>query len=482
MKKEFILNILFLLVINLLVKPLYIFGIDAQVQNTVKPEEYKLYFAFFSLAYIFQVVNDFGIHSFNSSYLSQNRAKTEYLLSNILGVKILLAFAFFCLASIAYYFLAYTLETYKLFLLVASILVLMSFSLYLRSNLTANGLFRVDSILSVTDKLLMIGILGYYLYISKASSFNIYYFVYAQIIAFAMTCLVALFVLRLEKIMISIRFSLKFLKKLVRKTFPFALIYLLMVAYSRTDGVMLERMIQNDDGYEVGAYAACYRLLDAANMFAYLFVGLLLPMLAYQIGKKQVIKPLIWLGLRIMIIVACLGAYSLIFHSNDFLSFIYDRADDYYNQVNVLLMLSFIAIAIAYIFGTSVVAEGRVMPLNAVFAAALILNIVLNLWLIPQYKALGAAYATLITQVLSLIGQIIVCQKSLKIRWSIREISQISAFMIISLVIIWLFSTFIVFNWIISLLLGIICSLIIAFLMKIIQPDEFINLLKEKVE
>lgn len=51
MKREFVLNLVFLLLINILIKPLFIFGVDLGVQNRIGAD-YGLYFALLNLAYL----------------------------------------------------------------------------------------------------------------------------------------------------------------------------------------------------------------------------------------------------------------------------------------------------------------------------------------------------------------------------------------------------------------------------------------------
>ena len=64
---------------------------------------------------------------------------------------------------------------------------------------------------------------------------------------------------------------------ILRKSFPYALLILLMGFYYRTDGIMLERMLENG-AYEAGVYAQAFRFFEAGNMLAYLFGVLLFPM------------------------------------------------------------------------------------------------------------------------------------------------------------------------------------------------------------
>ena len=79
MRKNFITNIGFLLLLNLLVKPFWILGIDRSVQNAIGAEAYGTYFALFNFAFLFQVVLDFGINNYNNRQIA---GKPElYLLS-----------------------------------------------------------------------------------------------------------------------------------------------------------------------------------------------------------------------------------------------------------------------------------------------------------------------------------------------------------------------------------------------------------------
>ena len=50
MQKKFVVNLALLLFLNLLVKPFYILGIDAEVQNQVGAEDYGMYFSIFSFS------------------------------------------------------------------------------------------------------------------------------------------------------------------------------------------------------------------------------------------------------------------------------------------------------------------------------------------------------------------------------------------------------------------------------------------------
>lgn len=482
MKKEFLLNIILLVGINLLVKPLYIFGIDAEVQNMSTPQEWEIYISFLNLCYIFQMLNDVGIHSFNLQFIAKHRELTTHYVSHVLGFKAVLALLYFVGLSISFLLLQYEWSLFYLFIWIGINQVLTSLLSYIRSNVSGNGLYRWDSILSIMDRFLLLFIMGYILYFSAyANDFDIMYFVYAQTISLTITIVIAYAVLSQRLLKHHIRFSLQFVKELLPKTLPFALIFLLMTAYSRIDIIMLEQIV-NDDGYQIDAYSACYRLMEASNMFAYLFAALLLPMIAHLIHLKEDVMPLMSLGLRTILIFALIISFGLICYRADVLPLFYDRADGLFSDLLIYLMGSFICIAIAYVFGSSVVATGNVRSLNILFCLCLVLNIILNLSLIPSYGAKGAAIATLITQGISTIGQIYLSNKILNLRWSLRDILTIIGFGILAYVIMYLSTMIPSIHWIISLSIGIITCIIVALSLRMIKVDELLSIAQSRID
>ena len=192
MNREFLINIIFLVVINLLIKPFYIFGIDRTVQNVVADGEYGMYFTLFSFTYLFQIINDFGIQNFNNRNISQSRQLIDKYFPNIMVLKMLMGLIFIAVIFIVARILKFDPQWNVLLLLVAFNWMLTSFVLYLRSNISGLGMYRTDSALSVLDKLLMILVCGVLLWSPiTGGSFEIEWFALAQTFSLGVTGIVA---------------------------------------------------------------------------------------------------------------------------------------------------------------------------------------------------------------------------------------------------------------------------------------------------
>lgn len=263
---------------NLIIKPLWILGVDRGVQNAVGEAEYGLYFVVFNFAYIFNILLDWGVTNFNTRNIAQHPQLIRKHLSGILTIKMLLLGAYLLVTLTIGLLMGYSSRQFMLLIWLCINQFLNSLIVYLRSNFEGLLLFRMDSLLSVLDRILMIVICGSLLFL-RDSDFTIEWFVYAQTVAYVVTALVALISLARRTGLRKLYFSWPFTWAILRKSAPFALLVLLMASYNRLDSVLLQHLLPNGTS-QAGIYAGAFRLLDALTMIAYLVSVLLLPIYA----------------------------------------------------------------------------------------------------------------------------------------------------------------------------------------------------------
>jgi O-antigen/teichoic acid export membrane protein len=428
MKREFLINILFLLAVNLLIKPFYLFGIDRGVQNTVPAEDYGMYFALFNFTFLFQIITDFGIQNYNNRNLSQHRQLLDKYLPNMLALKGILALLYMCLVLLTAWIAGYERIYFHLLIIIALNQVLSSLLLYLRTNISGLGKYRLDSLLSVTDRLILILIVGILLWAPAFSgSFRIEWFVYAQTFALAITALIAFWVAAGQLLRWRWRFQPAFLVLLLKRSWPYALAVFLMSVYNRVDGVMIERMLV-DGQLEANIYAAAYRLFEASNMIGFLFAGLLLPIFSRMLKEKEPLDELVQFSFQMIIAGALILAVSTALYRVPIMRALYVNGTAYSGEVLLFLIASFVAVSGTYILGTLLVANDNLKQLNYIFVAGLLLNLLLNLLLIPRLAAKGAAIATCCTQFAVFFAEIYLCARLLKISIPAKIVLRLVAF------------------------------------------------------
>ena len=415
MQKKLLSGLFWVLLANLLVKPFWILGIEVEVQNAVGDQVYGFYAALFSFSYIFNILLDLGVTNFNTRNIAQHPQLIGKHLSGILGIKVLL-FGFYLIVTFSVGLLmGYGSDEFRLLALLTLCQFLNSLILYLRSNFEGLLLFKWDSLFSVLDRLLMILICGCLLWGPKLSIFNfqfsIYHFVYAQLIAYGITASLALAVIAHKARFRRLRWDRRFFLVILRKSAPFALLVLLMASYNRIDPILLRKLASDADA---GIYAGAFRLLDALTMVCYLVSVPLLPVfskICKEIKPTSVHSPLqetLRLVFWPMMLFTVGVAVACAVWAEPLMQWRYHEHADAYVPVFRVVIFGLIPIGITYIFGTLLTAGGKLRQLNIFASTSLVLNIVVNLVLIPQLGATGSAWASLTAQSFMAIAQLLV--------------------------------------------------------------------------
>ena len=160
MRRAFLTNLLLLLALNLLVKPFYILGIDAGVQDAVGAEVYGGYAALISLGFLLNIVLDLGLTNFNTRHIAQHPQLMGKYLGGVCGVRFVLVLLYALVTVITGLVLGFRGAQLAMLGWLVLNQALVATVLYLRSNIAGAQRFRQDSVLSVLDRVLLIGLVG----------------------------------------------------------------------------------------------------------------------------------------------------------------------------------------------------------------------------------------------------------------------------------------------------------------------------------
>ena len=83
MQGRFLTNLIILIFLNLLVKPISLFVVDAGFQNALGHAEYGLYFSLLNFSLLFNSLLDFGINNFTTRRVAQQPHKAKKLFGTI---------------------------------------------------------------------------------------------------------------------------------------------------------------------------------------------------------------------------------------------------------------------------------------------------------------------------------------------------------------------------------------------------------------
>lgn len=477
MQKKFVTNLALLLFLNLLIKPFWILGIDREVQNHVGSVEYGNYYALFNFSFLLNIILDLGITNFNNKNIAQNNHLVGKHLSSIILLKVLLAVLYILFTIVFGYFIGYTLNQVALLFVLAGNQILISFILYLRSNLSGLHLFKTDSFVSVLDRLIMISICGVLLWTDISNrEIKMEWFIYAQTCAYILTALITLVIVMDRAKFKRLHWNVSFFMMILKQSYPFAILVLLMTFYNRIDTVMLERMLP-DGAKQSGIYASAYRLLDATNMIAFLFAGLLLPIFAKMIKQKESVEEMVKLAASLLIVPAIIFACGSFAYKEELMGALYHEHVEESAQVFGRLMFCFIAISTNYIFGTLLTANGNLKQLNIIASTGMLINILLNVLLIPTHQAAGSAFSSLVTQFSAAVAQVIMAQYIFKFKINYRFIISMGVFAMV-VAFIQNYSKGFNANWVLTFSVATLTCFALAFVSKLISIRGLVRILK----
>ena len=235
---------------------------------------------------------------------------------------------------------------------------------------------------------------------------------------------------------------------------------LFMSAFTRIDALMIRNLSPDMFGhmgvesgyYQAGIYAQSYRLLDAGLIFSTLLSTQLLPIFSKNIADKLNSSELIWLAFRLVWFVGIMAVAVSFILGEDILNVLY--GEKWLNEINsnstlslssfswmnfTMLMVAFMAMTCIHVFGTYITALGKLRWLSVMALLALLVNVLLNRSLIPQYGSFGAALSAGITQWLFAIMCFIKAMQHETISWKdIKwKTAPMSLFLMLLVVLFW---------------------------------------------
>ena len=395
--RSFVQSLLLLILLNVLVKPLWIFGIDRQVQNITGYAAYGSYFALLNLSIVLNFLLDLGITPYFNRTVAADHGKDRVLFSQAFSIKLLLGIFY----GIVVFLIAWSSGalTGRLLFMLMLMQVLNSFSLLLRSYLSASQQYSKDAWLSITDKLFVILAAGFVLlYPGLSGGITINLFVIIQIVGLLVSIALGIIFLFSKINTIIISPFKNFDPGILKSSLPFALNIFFMASIGRADGFLLERL-DKGGAYEAGIYASGFRLLDAVNMGGYLMASFLLPFISRNWPASASLRPILNYCRHLLIFSGIVVAGFAWFYATPINHWLYHERDPETADMIRILLLCLVPMSMVHIYGTLLTGTGHIHSFLRISGFFAIANILANLYFIPKYGAHGAAWVAVGTQI-----------------------------------------------------------------------------------
>lgn len=391
---------------------------------------YGQYTTIFAYLAFFGVLADFGLFWIFVREIAKPDVDFKKATSNILTLRIVIGIFIYGLATI----LALFIPQYDNFH--SGIAIIAIASLFLALNSTYVGIFqnklRMDKAV-ITDIVGRIIILLLTLYLIKLNhGLNLILWAYAvgNVVNFVLSAY-------LGRVYVAWRpaFDLPYWKILLKNALPMAIVLILGMLFFKIDTLMLSLMKSSTD---VGIYGPPYKILEILILLPAIFMGNIFPIVTRYIYEGDTrLQSALQKSFDFLMILAWPIMIGIIFTASRIIKLMAGAdfavaqtiAPILGHAATSALTLQILAVAVAlsfisHLFGYLVIALGKQEKMIKPYVILVVINVALNLLIIPKYSYIGAAITTVVTEVLGLIFAWYVARKYVNLRFNLKVVWQ----------------------------------------------------------
>ncbi len=387
-------NIVLVILLNLLVKPFWVFYIDRVVQIQNGNTIFGIYGKYLSLAIVLNILLDMGMSNINQLDVAQDSTKMQGGFGKFWNAKLLLAAIYLIVLHIVFWALDSPRSEYGLFLMVVLIQVFSSLAIYLRSSVSGLHLFRYDAWLSVIDKFVVLVVATSLIY-GMGRVIPVAVYAGLQAFGFLLVVVMAILLLGVRRRLWK-RFSVSETRAALRAGLPFAVLILCMSIYTRFDFFLIERWAQ-EGARAAGEYMAAYRFIDIIGGVGFLFANILLSVFARNIAVDKSSQPTIDFYTLLFVGGGFILSSFLHYNSAEITDLLYREGVSSTSASLAVLIWSVPAVFLTNIYSSYLTAarDLRFLIIAALVAAVFYLGI--NISLLPSLGIMLTSYMSSIT-------------------------------------------------------------------------------------
>ncbi|HVA96934.1 MAG TPA: flippase [Candidatus Acidoferrales bacterium] len=364
------------------------FGVLAHYFDVEHMGEYNLVLNFVSFL---TILADFGLGTVLLRDIAAKKADNT-LISYVFGLRLLLSIIFIGFGSLSIFIFPYS-EEVKIGVIIYAIVNIFSMlSALIWSVFQAKFLFSKVVVAQIT-----IAVINTVLLVS-AAYFHLPFlsFIFATSIGMVVGFFVSKSFLHKK---IQYLFDKKRMIGIANESWPLGAGVLASVIFFKIDSLILPYFYNPNQFPDVGYYGISYKIFEVLMVFGGLYTQTLFPLFSAHRSKAE-FKRDFRKYIFYTFIIAVIGNIGLFFLAKPFLYFL--GGEKYYPAIPSLQILSFaltVSILSGFFLNIGVVGHKQFLLFKFAVIAAII-NIGLNLILIPKYSFIGASWVTVVTQLI----------------------------------------------------------------------------------
>lgn len=428
----------------------------------------------FGLAFtgIFAIVSDIGLNTLFTREAARDKSLTKKYLGNIAGIKIILVIIMVGIIALVANMMSYPPQTIRVIYLLTLFIIFSAFTGLFNSVFQVYEQMEYQSIGEVLNSVIM---LAGILYAIK-NGFDTLGFAKIYVIASFIVLLYSITICIWKFVLPKIEIDLNVWKLVFKEALPFGLTASFGIIYTYADSVILYSL-QGDT--VVGWYNAAYRLIQYLIFVPIVINIAVFPAMSrFYVSSESSLKLIYEKYSKLMIVIAIPMGLGTTVLAGDIIHLIY--RNDYDQSIIALQLLIWTSVLTfaGAAFVRLLESTNKQRVITKLSAICMVVNIALNLMLIPVYSYIGASIAILVTQFILFVGVLILSYKfgyGIEVEKVKKELSKV---LIASIAMVAFILIFINQNVLFLIASSAVIYLIVYYVLGGFDDDD-INLLKQ---
>jgi O-antigen/teichoic acid export membrane protein len=412
---------------------------------------------------ILVVFTDLGLGTLTVREVARDKSLVDKYTSNVAVIKLLLAFFTFILTAIIVYLFGYADEIKMVVYIITGSTLVNALSGIFYPIFQSYEKMEFQSIANVLNSSIML--VGTFLVIFY--NLDIYYFASLYLVSNIVVFFFIISVYVREFHAPSFNVDLAFWKPTLMMALPLSLVSIFSLIAYRVDTILLSLL---KGSTVVGWYSASYRLMEVFLFLPGVFATAVFPVFSsLHLSSHETLKLSYQKSFKYLAILSIPVAVGTTVLAPEIVLLIYKSA---FTPSIIILQILIWAIPITflnYIFGTILPAMNRQNVLLKVTFLSMILNIALNLVVIPIYSYVGAAVVTVVTELFIFI----LCLFILSRTFSKVRLQEVFFKPVVASLIMLLFLLYFKTNLFLEIAMGAILYFVVLIVIRTFNDDDW---------
>ncbi|MDD5566837.1 MAG: flippase [Patescibacteria group bacterium] len=397
------------LTLALAIQKVLSFAYFIYISRAVGHEELGKYLFALSVTTIFGIFIDIGLNSVLTREIAKDPEKTSTYLNTTFSLKLLTSLAAYGAVIVFINILGYPEVTKQLVYLSGLVMILDSFTLSFYAIFRGHQILKYESIGVIINKVVVIGVGVLGVLAHRGVKFLILAILFGSLFNVIYTLILLLVKIRWRPAFFLNR---AVLKTLLRIALPFAVASIFITVFAYIDTVLLNIMGGARGDSYVGWYGTAYKLTYAFQFIPLALAAAVFPaMSSYFVVSRGLLARTFERAIYYLTVISVPIALGVFAIADKLIITIWGKAFEASIAPLRILVFSLIFLFASYPVGSLLNACNRQTRNTVNMGIAMVVNIILNVILIPHYTFIGTSIASLVAVfVLFVSGFIVVRQ------------------------------------------------------------------------